>query len=78
MEIYFQLPWSNVVRQNEERIYIQTQLSAKKGPPIPEEIKEQTDACNFIQRCLIPDFLERPSAKVLLDDPYPRVLTGKL
>lgn len=71
------MPWSNVVRPHEERIYIQNQLLAKKGPPIPEELKEQHEAYNFIELCLTPDVNERPSARNLRDHPYPRVRTGK-
>lgn len=72
-----QLPWTNVTRPHEERIYIQNQLAAKKGPPIPDELKEQKEAYEFIQLCLIPDPIQRPLAKTLLDHPYPRVRTGK-
>jgi serine/threonine protein kinase len=66
-----------VVRPNEERIYIHNQLMAKKGPPIPDELKEQKEAYAFIRLCLTPDYEERPLAKTLLDHPYPRVRTGK-
>lgn len=72
------MPWSNIVRQHEELIYIQNQLLAKKGPPIPDELKEQSEAYDFVQRCLTADYQQRPSAKTLLDHPYPRVLTGSL
>jgi len=74
----FQLPWANVTRPHEERIYIQNQLLAKKGPPIPDELKQQHEAYDFIQLCLTPDLNERPFAKALLDHPYPRVRTGKI
>ncbi|CAF1182929.1 unnamed protein product [Adineta ricciae] len=68
-------PWANVVRPQEERLYIQNQLLAKKGPPIPDELKEHHEAYDFIGLCLIPDLNERPLAKALLDHPYPRVRT---
>ncbi|UJR28200.1 hypothetical protein I4U23_009451 [Adineta vaga] len=68
-------PWANVVRPHEERIYIQNQLLAKKGPPIPDELKEHHEAYDFIQLCLTPNLNERPLAKALLDHPYPRVRT---
>jgi serine/threonine protein kinase len=51
-------------------------LLAKKGPPIPDELKEQKKAYEFIELCLTPDFNKRPLAKALLDHPYPRVRTG--
>ncbi|CAF3704858.1 unnamed protein product, partial [Rotaria sordida] len=69
------LPWTNVTRPHEERIYIQNQLLAKKGPPIPDELKTEHEAYDFIQLCLTPDVNERPLAKALLDHPYPRVRT---
>ncbi len=72
----FQLPWANAVRPHEERIYIQNQLLAKKGPPIPDELKKQHETYDFIQLCLTPNVNERPLAKTLLDHPYPRVRTG--
>ncbi|CAF3751451.1 unnamed protein product [Adineta steineri] len=71
-------PWANVARPHEERIYIQNQLLAKKGPPIPDELRDQHEAYDFIQLCLTPDVNERPLAKALLDHPYPRVRTGKI
>ncbi|CAF3368040.1 unnamed protein product [Rotaria sp. Silwood1] len=69
------LPWTNVTRPPEERIYIQNQLLAKKGPPIPDELKTEHEAYDFIQLCLTPDVNQRPLAKALLDHPYPRVRT---
>ncbi|CAF1309834.1 unnamed protein product [Rotaria magnacalcarata] len=71
-------PWTNIVRPHEERIYIQNQLLAKKGPPIPDDLKKQHEAYDFIQLCLTPDVNERPLARALLDHPYPRVRTGSM
>ncbi|CAF0976170.1 unnamed protein product [Rotaria sp. Silwood1] len=69
------LPWTNVTRPPEDQIYIQNQLLAKKGPPIPDELKNQKQAYEFIELCLKPDLEERPSARDLLIHPYPRVRT---
>ncbi|CAF3988061.1 unnamed protein product, partial [Rotaria sp. Silwood2] len=69
------LPWTNVTRPPEDQIYIQNQLLARKGPPIPEELKNQKQAYQFIDLCLKPDLEERPSARDLLIHPYPRVRT---
>ena len=55
-------------------MYIQNQLLAKKGPPIPEELKNQAEAYEFIQLCLKPDLEERRSARELVNHPYPRVI----
>ncbi len=72
-----QLPWTNVTRPPEDQVYIQNQLLAKKGPPIPDDLKKQNEAYEFIELCLKPDLDERPSARDLLIHPYPRVRTGK-
>ncbi|CAF2411458.1 unnamed protein product [Rotaria sp. Silwood2] len=69
------LPWTNVTRPPEDQIYIQNQLLARKGPPIPEELKNQKQAYQFIELCLKSDLEERPSARDLLIHPYPRVRT---
>jgi len=58
-------------------MYIQNQLLAKKGPPIPADLETQKEAYAFIELCLKPDLEKRPSAKELLNHPYPRVRTGK-
>ncbi len=58
-------------------MYIQNQLLAKKGPPIPVDLENEKEAYDFIELCLEPDLGERPSAKELLNHPYPRVRTGK-
>ncbi|CAF0991173.1 unnamed protein product [Rotaria sordida] len=69
------LPWTNVTRPPEDQIYIQNQLLAKKGPPIPDELKNQKQAYEFIELCLKSDLEERRSARDLLNHPYPRVRT---
>ncbi|UJR21263.1 hypothetical protein I4U23_024358 [Adineta vaga] len=66
------LPWTNVTRPF-DAIYIQNQLLAKKGPPIPDELKPQTEAYEFIELCLKADLEERRSARELLSHAYPRV-----
>ena len=76
MRTAFQLPWSNVTRPPGDYAYINNQLMLKRGPPIPEELEAQTEACEFIERCLTVDLDERPSARELLDHSYPRVRTG--
>lgn len=65
-----------MTRPPEDKFYIQNQLLLKKGPPIPDELKYEK-ACEFIELCLKPDLEARPSAKDLLNHPYPRVRTGK-
>ena len=72
------MPWTNVTRPPEDKFYIQQQLLANKGPPIPEYLKTQNQAYEFIELCLQPNRAERPSAKELLDHPYPRVRIGKI
>ena len=71
------MPWTNVTRPLEDQIYIQNQLLLKKGPPIPDELKKQTEAYEFIELCLKPNLEERRSARELLAHAYPRVRTGK-
>ena len=67
-----------MTRPPDDKIYIQKQLLANKGPPIPESLKNQNQAYEFIELCLQPNRAERPSARELLDHPYPRVRTGKI
>ncbi|CAF2185922.1 unnamed protein product, partial [Rotaria magnacalcarata] len=67
------LPWATVTRPPEDQFYIQNQLLAKKGPPIPEELRGQKEAYEFIELCLKPDLEQRRSARELLSHPYPRV-----
>lgn len=74
----FQLPWSNAIRSPDDQIYIQNQLLAKKGPPIPDDLKNQTEAYRFIELCLQVNLEQRPSARDLLNHPYSRVSTGKI
>ncbi|CAM4894465.1 unnamed protein product [Rotaria socialis] len=69
------LPWATVTRPPEDQFYIQNQLLAKKGPPIPEELRGQKEAYEFIELCLKPDLEQRRSARELLSHPYPRVRT---
>jgi serine/threonine protein kinase len=72
------LPWTNGKRHEKDYIYVLTQLSAKKGPPIPDELKYQDVAYEFIGLCLTPNVDERRSARELLNHPYPRVRTGTI
>ena len=57
-------------------MYIMRQLMEKRAPPIPDSLQSQPEACKFIALCLKVDLNERPSAKDLLQHPYPRVHTG--
>ena len=66
-----------MTRPPAETIYIQMQLLAKKAPPIPEEIKKNSEAYDFIELCLKPGLEERKSARELLRHPYPRVTIDK-
>ena len=45
----------------------------KKGPPIPEELRKEGEAYDFIVLCLQLEVENRPLARELLDHPYPRV-----
>ena len=65
-----------MVRPANESVYIMRQLMEKRAPPIPDSLQSQPEACKFIALCLKPDLNERPSAKDLLQHPYPRVHTG--